>query len=135
MELAIQTLVNRHESLRASFSTDGVYMSIFKQLSIGISKLDLSNLDEKSQNDACEHYKKEEANYIFDLVNVPLIKAGLMTFSAVKHSLVITSHHIICDGWSIGVILQELGIIYSGLVENKTPVLTESVAFSSFANE
>lgn len=135
MELAIQTLVNRHESLRATFSTDGVYMSIIKELSIGISKLNLSNLDEESQNGALEQYKKEDANYLFDLVNGPLIKVGLITFSEVKHSLIITAHHIICDGWSIGVILQELGIIYSAIVENKTPLLAESIAFSSYANE
>jgi amino acid adenylation domain-containing protein len=135
MELAIQTLVNRHESLRATFSTDGVYMSIFKELSIGISKLNLSNLDEESQNGALEQYKKEDANYLFDLVNGPLIKVGLITFSEVKHSLIITVHHIICDGWSIGVLLQELGVIYSAIVENKTPLLEESTAFSSYANE
>lgn len=135
MELAIQTLVNRHESLRATFSTDGVYMSIIKELSIGISKLNLSNLDEESQNGALEQYKKEDANYLFDLVNGPLIKVGLITFSEVKHSLIITAHHIICDGWSIGVILQELGIIYSAIVENKTPLLSESIAFSSYANK
>ena len=135
MELAIQTLVNRHESLRATFSTDGVYMSIIKELSIGISKLNLSNLDEESQNGALEQYKKEDANYLFDLVNGPLIKVGLITFSEVKHSLIITAHHIICDGWSIGVILQELGIIYSAIVENKTPLLAESIAFSSYANK
>ncbi len=135
MEQAIQTIVNRHESLRACFSTDGVYMSIFKELPLGIDKLDLKNLNEESQNAAFEHYKKQDANYIFDLVNGPLIKVGLISFSNVKHSFIITVHHIICDGWSIGVILQELGIIYSALVENKTPLLPEPIAFSAFANQ
>jgi len=135
MELAIQTLVNRHESLRAAFSTDGVYMSIFKQLSIGISKLNLSNLDKDSQNEAFENYKNEDSRHIFDLVNGPLIKVGLITFSDIKNTLIITVHHIICDGWSIGVILQELGIIYSALVENKTPSLAELTAFSTYATE
>ena len=135
MELAIQTLVNRHESLRAAFSIDGVYMSIFKQLSIGINKLNLSNLDKEAQNEAFENYKNEDTNHIFDLVNGPLIKVGLISFSDVKHSLIITVHHIICDGWSVGIILQELGKIYSALVENKTPLLEESTSFSAFANE
>jgi amino acid adenylation domain-containing protein len=135
MEQAIQTIVNRHESLRACFSTDGVYMSILKELPIGIDKLDLKNLNEESQNAAFEHYKKQDASYIFDLVTGPLIKVGLISFSNVKHSLILTVHHIICDGWSTGVILQELGIIYSALVENKTPLLPESIAFSDFANQ
>ena len=135
MELAIQTIVNRHESLRATFSTDGIYMSIFKQLPIIINKLDLSNLEQASQNDAFDHYKNEQAQHIFDLVNGPLIKVGFITFSDVKHSLTITVHHIICDAWSIGVLMEELGIIYSAIVENKTPLLSESVAFSTYANE
>jgi len=135
MEQAIQTIINRHESLRACFSADGVYMSIFKELPIRIDKLDLKNLTEESQNAAFEDYKKQDANYIFDLVTGPLIKVGLISFSTVKHSLILTVHHIICDGWSTGVILQELGIIYSALVENKTPLLPESIAFSDFANQ
>ena len=135
MELAIQTLVNRHESLRAAFSKDGVYMSIFKELSIGINKLNLSNLDKEAQNDAFENYKNQDAHYIFDLVNGPLIKVGLIAFSDVKNSLIITVHHIICDGWSIGIILQELGRIYSAIVENKEPLLAELKSFSTYANE
>lgn len=135
IELAIQTLVNRHESLRSVFSTDGVYMSIFKELSIIITNLNLSNLDEESQRESFEHYMNEEAHYIYDLVNGPLIKVGLIKFSDVKHSLIINNHHIICDGWSTGIMLQEIGIIYSSLVENKTLALPESISFSAYAEE
>lgn len=134
MELAIQTLVNRHESLRATFSTDGVYMSIFKELSIDINKLNLSGLDKDEQDKAFENYKNQNAHFIFDLVNGPLINFGLITFSDSKHSLTITVHHIICDGWSKNVILQELGIIYSALVANKIPLLPELTDFSTYAN-
>jgi amino acid adenylation domain-containing protein len=134
MEIAIQTLVNRHESLRAAFSKDGVFMSIFKELSIDIIKLNLSNLDKDEQNKEFENYKNQDAHFIFDLVNGPLINFGLITFSDNKHSLTITVHHIICDGWSVGIILQELGIIYSAIVENKTPLLPELTDFSTYAN-
>ena len=135
MELAIQTLVDRHESLRATFSIDGIHMSIFKQLPIAISNLDLSNIEKESQIAAFENYTNEEAFYVFDLVNGPLIRVSLIKFSDVKHSLIINIHHIICDGWSIGIILEELGIIYSALVENKTPQLPESIPFSEYAEE
>ena len=135
MELAIQTLVDRHESLRATFSIDGIHMSIFKQLPIAISNLDLSNIDKESQIAAFENYTNEEALYVFNLVNGPLFRVSLIKFSDVKHSLIINIHHIICDGWSIGIILEELGIIYSALVENKTPQLPESIPFSEYAEE
>jgi amino acid adenylation domain-containing protein len=135
MELAIQTLVDRHESLRATFSIDGIHMSIFKQLPIAISNLDLSNIEKESQIAAFENYTNEEAFYVFDLVNGPLIRVSLIKFSEVKHSLIINIHHIICDGWSVGIILEELGIIYSALVENKTPQLPESIPFREYAEE
>jgi amino acid adenylation domain-containing protein len=132
MELAIQTLVNRHESFRSTFSPDGVYVTIFKELSIKITNLNLSNLDEQFQKELFDNYINEETHYIFDLINGPLIKVGLIKFSDVKHSLIINKHHIICDGWSTGIMLQELGIIYSALVENKTPLLPEPFSFSEY---
>jgi amino acid adenylation domain-containing protein len=135
MELAIQTLVDRHESLRATFSTDGIHMSILKKLPLEVNTQDLSNIEKKSQIDAFENYTKEEALYVFDLVNGPLIRVSLIKFSDIKHSLIINIHHIICDGWSVGIILEELGIIYSALVENKTPLLPESIPFSEYAEE
>jgi len=135
MELAIQTLVNRHDSLRATFSADGINMTIFKQLPIAINILDLSNIEKEVQNDAFENYTNEESCFVFDLVNGPLFRVGLIKFSDTKHSLIINIHHIICDGWSIGLILEELGIIYSALVENKTPLLSDSISFSDYAEE
>lgn len=135
MDRAIQKLVDRHEALRATFSTDGIYMSIFKQLTTKPAYLDLSNLDDIAKSEALNQYLKEEAHFLFDLVRGPLIKFGLLKLSENNHKLIITSHHIICDGWSIGIMLQELGTIYSAYVENKTPDLTEPIPFSTYANE
>jgi len=135
MEIAVQTLVNRHDSLRATFSADGIHMSIFNQLPITFNTLDLSNIDEESQNNALESYTDEESCFVFDLVNGPLFRVGLIKFSDQKHSLILNIHHIICDGWSIGLILEELGIIYSAQVENKIPQLSEPISFSDYVEE
>ncbi|WP_264565379.1 non-ribosomal peptide synthetase [Flavobacterium sp. N3904] len=135
MNRAIQTLVDRHEALRATFSTDGVYMSIYKQLNIEVTNLDLSNLDEIPQKKALNQYINNDTHFIFDLVHGPLIKVGLLKLSENNHTLIITSHHIICDGWSIGIMLQDLGTIYSAYVENKTLDITVPIPFSTYANE
>lgn len=135
MERAIQKLVDRHEALRAIFSTDGTYMSIFKKLPIELAFHDLSNMEEAKQITLLEQFIDDEAHFLFDLVHGPLIKFSLLKFSDIKHRLIITAHHIICDGWSIGIILKELGIIYSAYVENKTPSLTEALPFSKYAND
>lgn len=135
MSRAIQTLVGRHEALRATFSTDGIYMSIYKQSTIELVTIDLSDLDENTKKQALDQYISEDAYFLFDLVHGPLLKVGLLKLSENSHTLVITAHHIICDGWSIGIILQELGAIYSAYVENKIPDLPLSIPFNAYANK
>ena len=135
MHQAIKILVNRHESLRATFSTDGVHMSIFKDIAVELTNIDLSDLEEIEKKQAIDQYLQDDAHVLFDLVHGPLIKFGLLKLSEQNHRLVITVHHIVCDGWSIGIMLQDLGMIYSGYVENKIPDLTKPIAFSTYANE
>lgn len=135
MEQAIQKLLERHESLRATFSTDGIYMSIFKELTLEITKVDVSNLDDIHKKDTIDQYIKEDINFFFNLVQGPLIKVGLLKISDKKHKLVITVHHIICDGWSIGIMLQDLGAIYSAFVSHELPDLPKPLRFSDYANE
>jgi amino acid adenylation domain-containing protein len=135
LERAIQTVVERHEALRATFSTDGVYMSIAKKITVELTHLDLSNLEENAKKSALNKYINDEGYFLFDLVYGPLIKISLLHFSENKHRLIITFHHIICDGWSIGIMLQDLGTIYSAYVENKIADLPESIPFSHYANE
>ena len=135
MEQAIQKLLERHESLRATFSTDGIYMSIFKELTLEITKVDVSNLDDIHKKDTIDQYIKEDINFFFNLVQGPLIKVGLLKISDKKHKLVITVHHIICDGWSIGIMLQDLGAIYSAFVSHELSDLPKPLRFSDYANE
>ena len=135
LDQAVQKLIERHESLRATFSTDGIYMSIFKELKISITNVDVSNLEGIHKQDIVDEYIKEDINFIFDLVQGPLIKVGLLKISDKEHKLVLTVHHIICDGWSIGIMLQDLGAIYSALISHQLPDLSKPLRFSDYANE
>jgi amino acid adenylation domain-containing protein len=134
MSYAIQMVVSRHDALRATFSTDGIYMSIYKESTLELVTVDLSDLEEIAKKKALDQYISDDAYFLFDLVTGPLFKVGLLKLSENNHLLVITAHHIICDGWSLGIILQDLGAIYSAYVENKTPILTEAIPFSIYAN-
>jgi len=133
MQHALQTLVQRHEALRAVFSTDGRYMSIFKDLPIKFDYQDISKYPQGEKENAVANYLQREVNHLFDLVKGPLLKTGLIKIGALQHQLVITAHHIICDGWSLGVMMQELGILYSAYVQNESPDLPEPASFSAFA--
>ncbi|MRI02612.1 amino acid adenylation domain-containing protein [Kriegella sp. EG-1] len=135
IERAVQTLVQRHESLRSVFSTDGRFMTIFKQIEIEIQFLDLSNLEDDLKDLATSEYLKADANYLFDLNKGPLLKLGLIKTKNKEHLFILTAHHIICDGWSLGIMLQELSALYSSYATNETPSLPQPVSFCSYADE
>lgn len=134
LEKAIQTLVDRHEALRAVFSTDGRFMTVFKHGQIDIDHHDISGLSEAEKDTALKNYLSAEANYVFDLLKGPLLKIGLIKVSESEHHLILTGHHIVCDGWSIGIILQELGGLYSAHISKTTHNLPKPESFSDYAD-
>lgn len=135
LEHSIEELIQRHQSLRATFSTDGRFMCIFEEVPITLYDQDLSLLSVNEKENAFANYLQKDANYVFDLIKGPLLKIGLLKINAQEHRLVITAHHIICDGWSTGIILEELGGLYSAYVSNKIPCLPEAEGFDTFADE
>lgn len=135
LKSAIQLLVKRHESLRSVFSADGRFMSIMEYTPLTIEQLDYSPQSSEEKEDAISNYILGDANYVFDLIKGPLFKAGLLKINNVEHQLVITAHHIICDGWSLGIILEELGALYSSTVTSTTHSLPKVDNFSTYADE
>ncbi|WP_111307979.1 non-ribosomal peptide synthetase [Confluentibacter sediminis] len=135
LQNAVKTLVQRHESLRASFSSDGGLMSVYKSLDIEISYNDISNLGGTEKEQSKNNLIKEEATFIFDLINGPLFRVKIIKCDDLEHILVLTQHHIIADGLSTDIIMEELSILYSAYVENKSPVLPDAIPFHVFAKK
>ncbi len=134
LESAIQKLIGRHEALQATFSPNGHFMIIFKKLPIEVFYQDISQLDITHKNKEVQNYISRDAHYIFDLIDGPLFKAGLLKLSEQEHQLILTAHHIICDGWSIGIMLEELGSFYSANITNTPPDIPQAETFSSYAD-
>ncbi|WP_458627026.1 amino acid adenylation domain-containing protein [Winogradskyella sp. PC D3.3] len=135
LDNAVQNLVKRHEALRSVFSPDGRFMSVLNFMPLEFSVQDLSALASDEKENQLSDYLLADANFIFDLVKGPLIKVGLIKTSAQEHQLIITAHHIVCDGWSFGIMLEELGQLYSSLVKKEIPALPKVDSFSSYADE
>jgi natural product biosynthesis luciferase-like monooxygenase protein/amino acid adenylation domain-containing protein len=72
---------------------------------------------------AWRHLMIEEASTPFDLVRGPLIRARLLLLDAQRHVLLLTQHHIVSDGWSVGVLTQELNALYRGAHHGQPPSL------------
>ncbi len=107
MRTAIQALVDRHEALRTVFSADGKAMTILPKLEIEVPFVDLTDANERILE---LHY--EEAEHLFDLQNGPLVRFKIVRLAAQVHLVFISVHHIICDGWSLGILTKELGEMY-----------------------
>jgi amino acid adenylation domain-containing protein len=135
MANAFTDLIQRHESLRLVFSGDGLQVCVFEQLPIELAYLDYSGIDGDTQLQYITRYAQQDAVYTFDLLNGPLIKATLLKLSDTTYHFVLTAHHIICDGWSLGIILQDLGSLYSAHVQQQSALLPDAPRFTEYARE
>lgn len=133
LQTAIQLLGDRHESLRMTLSPDGTNLCISANLKLDVPLVDLSYVDAavcKARLDALIH---TEVNQPFDLEHGPLFRVQIVRLSAIEHQVLLTAHHIICDGWSWGILVPELGKIYSALLQGNSPDLEPADRFSDYA--
>jgi amino acid adenylation domain-containing protein len=133
LEQALHGLIDRHEALRSPFSADGNQICVFQALPFNLAYQDCSDKAEAEKEQVIDQYVKQDALYVFDLVNGPLLKAGLIKLSDTTHHFTLTAHHIVCDGWSLGVLLQDLSALYSAYALGITPTLPEAPLYSQFA--
>lgn len=111
---ALAEVVRRHEALRTTFGTHGGLPVQLVQpgLDIGPPTIDLSALSEHERAAESQRLAREEANRPFDLTTGPLLRATLVRITEQEHVLLLTMHHIISDGWSIGILVREIAELY-----------------------
>lgn len=125
LERAFNEIVNRHEILRA-FLLDRngePVQSLAPALRLRMEVTDLRRVAAEKRDAEMEHICMQEAQRNFDLVRGPLIRAGLLHMEEQRFILMLTVHQIICDGWSIGLIMEELQKIYSGFAAGQASPL------------
>jgi amino acid adenylation domain-containing protein len=130
---ALNQIVARHDALRATFSPTGEEMRIASPADIEYPVTDLSSLSPADAERAYAALLDADARAAFDLVQGPVFRCHLVKFGADQHVLVLTVHHIICDGWSINVIVSELADIYGRLSRGDTAQLPPALPFSAYA--
>ncbi|MEG4806698.1 amino acid adenylation domain-containing protein [Microcoleus sp. F8-D3] len=136
LERSFKEIVRRHEALRTTFATvDGQPVQVVgQQLNFGLQVLDLQQLAESEREEKVKQLAVEEASQPFDLTKGPLLRASLLQLDAEEYVLLLTLHHIIFDGWSIGVFLQELAALYQAFSTGKPSPLPElPIQYADFA--
>lgn len=112
LQAALDAIIWRHEILRTNIIVENGLprQRIAESLSVHLGTCDLSQVPNAEQER--NRVLAEEAGRVFELSSEPLLRARLLKFGAADHELVLTLHHIVCDGWSIGVLLRELTNLY-----------------------
>jgi amino acid adenylation domain-containing protein len=134
LEQALQQLVDRHDALRASFPADGERQLFASALTLRLPLLDLSNQTEPQRKTAFAALLAADAREPFNLLHGPLVRANLVRFTSEEHVLIFTSHHIVCDGWSVNVLLDELSRLYNSAVLGKEISLDPHMVFAEYAH-
>ena len=113
LESALQALVRRHDALRASFGPDGETLCVRAAIDLALPLYDLQPLAEASREAAVAGHLHRVVETPFDLARDALLRAELLRLDPQTHRLLLTAHHIVCDGWSWWVIVRELGALYA----------------------
>jgi non-ribosomal peptide synthetase component F/thioesterase domain-containing protein/acyl carrier protein len=135
LQRSFNEIVGRHEVLRTTFGpVDGVVHQLVQpSLRLLMPVTDLRSVPAASVDDRIEQICTAEAERSFNLERGPLIRVGLLRVRDTRYILMLTLHHIICDGWSIGVIMRELQQIYSADVDERpSPLPPLPIQFSDY---
>ncbi|MFH7014628.1 amino acid adenylation domain-containing protein [Flavobacterium sp. FlaQc-47] len=135
---AFDTVIARHESLRTFFQRNDQgevrqFIVDASAVDFKIEYFDYTQVDD--QDMAVSKRAVESYNYQFDLSQAPLVRLHLIKLSNDKHVLLFNMHHIISDGWSMGILSRELITIYDNLVHAKNSNLPElTIQYKDYAS-
>ena len=134
---SLSELVRRHETLRTTFgSLDGRPVQVIHlPVEVELTEINLEDLSEFDQESQAQVLLRNEALHPFDIENDPLFRATLVRLNASDHILMLTMPHIVCDGWSNGILVRELTSLYDAFSQGLASPLPEpSIQYADFAH-
>ncbi|MEW5857820.1 MAG: condensation domain-containing protein, partial [Cyanobacteriota bacterium] len=137
LEQTFNEIVRRHEVLRTTFRMlEGQLIQVITPtLTIPLPLLDLRSLPATEQEAEIRRLATEERSHSFNLSQDPLLRVMLLQLDSSEHVLLLNLHHIVCDGWSIGVLIRELGTLYTAFAHNQpSPLLELPIQYADFAH-
>ena len=138
MQQALQVLVTRHDAMRMTLSADGQQCCIAAQhveQKVALPYVDLAMLDAGERDRRIKELLVREVETPFVLEQGPLFRFQVVREAADLHRFIFTAHHIVCDGWSMGVALSELAEIYRAFSKKTETELTAACQFSTYSAE
>ena len=132
MHDAVQHVVAQHQTFCLRFTKDGSQQYVVPATPISISKDDLSGLDEEEKDEALRKIKNHYAATPFDLREGHLLRVHFIRLDKDEYVIAFSAHHLICDGWSWSVLLEEISESYNNLLAGKELIVEEKPLFSEY---
>ncbi|MCP4663626.1 MAG: AMP-binding protein, partial [bacterium] len=136
VEASLSAIVARHEILRTRFaSVAGEARQVIAPPGPHcLPRVDLGSLPAAARWNVTHELAAREARTAFDLARGPLLRSTLVRLEAQEHVLLLSMHHIISDGWSLGIVVQELTALYEAFSTGGSPQLPElGLQYADFA--
>ncbi|WP_242167030.1 MULTISPECIES: non-ribosomal peptide synthetase [unclassified Pseudomonas] len=122
---SFQQLIQRHEALRTRFyERDGQgFQRVDASVDFDLQVIDLSDLPAAEREMRAQQIREDEARTQFDLEKGPLLWVTLVRLGDEEHQLLVTLHHIIADGWSLNILIDEFSRLYAAASQGQTLAL------------
>ncbi|HEY0101335.1 MAG TPA: condensation domain-containing protein, partial [Pyrinomonadaceae bacterium] len=136
LEQSFNEIIRRHETLRTTFATDqaGPVQIIAPVQKLTLAVLNISGLPETERELEAGRIAADEARLPFDLSQGPVLRVKLLRLDEEEHIVLLTMHHIVSDGWSVGVLVGEVGALYDAYAAGKSSPLPElKIQYADFA--
>ena len=134
LEQTLRELLRRHEVLRTSFVTEqGKPRQVIDPVTVPLEVVDLSQEPEREA--VVRELAAREAAQPFDLSRGPLLRVKVVRLADQEHVLLLTMHHIVSDGWSMGVLIREVSELYTAYASGREPQLEElPIQYADYAS-
>ncbi|MEH2129243.1 MAG: amino acid adenylation domain-containing protein, partial [Nostoc sp.] len=136
LEQSLIEIIHRHEALRTNFITvDGKAAQIIQtETNWTVAIVDLQHSPLTELEIATKQLVQQQALLPFDLASEALIRATLLVLSGTEHVLLVCMHHVVSDGWSMGVFVEELTALYNAYsIGQPSPLLPMPIQYADFA--
>jgi amino acid adenylation domain-containing protein len=136
LERALSEIVRRHEVLRAVFLEDrGRPVQVLSpRLSWCLPIIDLQGLERDRREALASQLTDQEIHRSFDLARGPLFRGCVLRLAANEHVVVLAVHHIVSDGWSTGLLVREMVVLYGAFTQSRPSPLAElPIQYADFA--
>src|SRR5262249_35639746 len=136
LEKSLHQVTQRHEVLRTTFTViEGQPVQVISpESNFTLPLIDLGHLSPAQRDIEAESLMREETQRPFDLSTGPVMRALLLRLSTEEHILLVSLHHIVSDGWSMGVLVREVAALYEAYATGAESALKElSLQYGDYA--